>query len=152
MNWTVQLPANDFSAYEFSSDSGKKIVCKYNRSQGSLRLRSDDHYGVFMIDGEQLINRKFVLSNVYGSEVGTVIKNLWHENTGHIIFNHPTHKLHYKIDSYSSFIEISDKVINHFCELNSIPHPGREEHYMPVLISLAWMQLVSSGVGLEKTV
>ena len=149
MNWNVQLPSTDFSVYELVSEDGRKVVCKYNRSQGTIRLRYDGHYGVFMIEKDQLINRKFALSNVYGSEIGTVTKNLWHENTGSIAFNNPFHKLNYKIDAYSSFIEVSEKGANNICEIESIPHPGREQHYFPILIALAWTQLVNAGVKME---
>ena len=140
MKWNVQLPVNDFSGYQFLSADGKNFGLKYNRSHGSLRLKFKDQYGVFLVENEHLLHRKFVLTNVYGSVIATVLKNLWHENAGYITFHQNAHKITYKIDTYSSLLEITDGSITHICELQTIPHPGREVHYMPILIALAWMQ------------
>lgn len=150
MKWNVLLSPNDFSAYQFTSVDGKEFICKFNKSQGSFRMKYNDLYGVVLADTHQLFHRKFVLTNVYGSEIGLVTKNLWHENTGTVVFNHTGKKINYKIDSYSSFIEITIDNTIHFCEIKNLPHPGRELHYMPVLIALAWMHSVPAAHKMES--
>ena len=150
MKWTVQVSSNDFSAYHFTAADGKNFTCKLNRSQGSFRMKSNENYGVVFIDISHLTHRKFVLLNVYGSEIGIVTKNLWHENTGNIILNQSGKKLQYKIDTYSSFIEINCEGVTYYCDLQNIPHPGREMHYMPILIALAWMQTVPAAHKMES--
>lgn len=150
MKWNVQLCADDFSAYGFVAADGNMFSCKYNRGQGSIRMKYNEHHGVLHVDSNHIIHRKFGLSNVYGSEIGMVTRNLWHENTGHIIFNEPANKLNYKIDSYSSLIQISGNGTEHICELQNLPHPGRESHYMPIVIALAWMHNVPTGMKVEN--
>ncbi len=152
MKWNVQLTTNDLSAFEFTSEDGKKLLSKYNRKQGSFRMKLNENYGVFLAETTQLSHRKFVISNVYGSEIGVVTKNLWHENTGNILLTQSGKKLHYKIDTFSSFMEINSEGSTQFCDFKNIPHPGRELHYMPILIALAWLYSVPAKQKLESVV
>ena len=149
MKWILNLPGNDFSVYEFTSDSGASFICKHNKAQGSLRLRFQEQHSVFFIDENQLVNRKISLSNAYGSEIALLTKNLWRENTGALVFNGNPEKIQYKIDTHSSTIEITKgtTVIN--CDLNIIPHPGREEHFITVIIAMSWLQSVNE-ISQEK--
>lgn len=150
MKWSFHSSSPDFSAFELIGENSHKIVCKFNSNEGILRLRFDGHYSVFMFENTQLINRKFSITNVYGSEVGTVTRNLWHENTGIISLNHSLpHKLTYKINVFSSSIEVSEKGVKSICELHSLPDVGRELHFIPVLIALAWTQIINSNFKLE---
>lgn len=150
MKWNVQLSPNDFSAYEFTSEEGRKLFSKYNRNQGSFRMKCNEQYGVLLAETTQLNHRKFTLSNVYGSEIGMLTKNLWHENTGNIMLTQSGKKLHYKIDTYSSFIEINCEGAIQYCDLKNIPHPGREMHYMPILIALGWLYSVPITQKMES--
>lgn len=152
MNWKLKLPGNDFAVYEFVSDNGETFSCKHNISSGSLRLKYRDYHSVFIVDKDNFANRKVVLTNVYGSEVGTVIKNLWRENTGHIILNDPGHKINYSIDTRSSIIEVTEYDAIDTCDLKGIPHPGRHEHYVPVLIALAWINEILSSKKIKEAV
>ena len=140
MNWKLQLPGNDFSAYEFTSTSGAQLSCKYNRAAGSLRLRLGDHHAVFFVDELQLANRKIIVNNAYGSEIALLTKNLWKENSGTVSFDANSSKIHYKIDSHNYLVEITrDNNVNH-CDLNNIPHPGKEQHFIPVILAMAWVE------------
>ena len=151
MKWIVEFTNSDHNSYEFLSADGRRFLCKFNRNQGSMRLKFADHFSVFLVDSHQLINRKILLSNVYGSEVGVLTKNLWKENSGQISLDEPYHKINYKIDSYSSFIELSEGSQTDICEFGPLPHPGRSEHFMPLVIAMAWMQSITANYKVELT-
>lgn len=152
MKWKLTLPGNDLSVYEFASSDGSKFSCKHNISSGSLRLKHQDFHSVFNVDPNTFSNRKVVLSNVYGSEVATVTKNVWRENTGQIVFSETKQKLSYSIDPRSSFMELNEGNNVHICDFGAIPHPGREEHYIPVLIALAWISSILCKEKIKEAV
>ena len=146
MRWTLQLPGNDFSVYNFASDSGEYFTCKHNPSQGSFRLKAGEHHGVFYVDEQQLINRKITLANPYGSEIATITKNIWKENTGIVVFDHSAEKIAYLVDAHASTIEVTKGDQMHICDLNKVSHPGRELHFIPVIIALSWLQSLNMVV------
>lgn len=152
MNWKVKGQGNDYSLYEFVSPGGDSFSCKFNTVKGTLRLHYQQHHSVFLVDKSNLLNRKFAIANVYGSEIAIVTKSLWRENTGTVVFNEPYKQLTFKIDSRLSLIEVTVGDSTHSCDLNEIPHPGREEHYMPVLISLSWLLSISISDKLKEVV
>lgn len=149
MNWNVTLLVNELSCYEFVAEDGKIFICKFNSNNGTLRIKFKSYHAVIVTDIHHLFNRKYSLHNVYGSEIGLVTKNMWHENTGNIHFNHSSKKINYKIDHFSSLIEIT---IDHqiiTCNLSQLPHPGKEKHFTPVLLALSWIVSVPKILELE---
>ena len=146
MKWTLHLRGNDFSVYEFVSETGANFTCKYNKGQGSLRLRFEEQRAVYNINEQHVTNRKVPLLNVYGSEVGLINKNLWRENTGTVTFDESLEEIQYAIDSHNYIVEITKADTTYCCDLNAVPHPAREQHFMPVIIAFSWLQTLQPRI------
>ncbi|HEX8334406.1 MAG TPA: hypothetical protein VF622_17415 [Segetibacter sp.] len=142
MNWTLQPSGNHTTEFELIADDGQKITFKYSRIQQSIRMRFNEHYGVYVLDEGSFIARRFAIRNVYGSEIGAVSKGSWRETSGHLILNELSEKVNYQINTRSSLIEISTGT-SIKVQIGLIDKPT-EENYLLALIVFSWMQSVSA--------
>jgi hypothetical protein len=142
MNWTLQPSGNHTTEFELIADDGTKISFKYSRTQQSIRMRFNEHYGVYVLDEGSFIARKFAIRNVYGSEIGTVSKGSWRETTGALVLDDLDKQVNYQINTKSSSVEInSGTSIKVDVGLSD---RADEENYLLALIVFSWMQSVSA--------
>jgi len=143
MNWILQSPGKA-SEFELTSEDGQIIKFKYSHNQQSIRMRYNEHYGVYLLDDDSFVSRKFAIRNVYGSEIGTLSKGLWRENTGTLFFNEVTDKINYHIDQKQSAIQVFTGIREK--DTIAIADGNVDENYMLSLIVYSWVKLIAKAV------
>jgi hypothetical protein len=141
MKWTLQSSGNP-SEFVLVSDDDQKITFKYSSAQQSIRMRFNEHFGVYVLDEKGFGAKKLSIRNVYGSEIGYILKGTWRETTGSIALDDISEKYTYEIFSTNSTIEITtaSSVKN---EVRIIDAMGKES-YILALIVFSWMQSVTA--------
>jgi hypothetical protein len=141
MKWTLQTSGNP-SEFVLVSDDDQKITFKYSSAQQSIRMRFNEDFGVYVLDEKGFDTKKLSIRNVYGSEIGYILKGTWRETTGSIVLDDISEKYTYEIFSTNSTIEITtaSSVKN---EVRIIDAMGKES-YILALIVFSWMQSVTT--------
>jgi hypothetical protein len=95
-----------------------------------------------VLDEKGFDTKKLSIRNVYGSEIGYILKGTWRETTGSIALDDISEKYTYEIFSTNSTIEITtaSSVKN---EVRIIDAMGKES-YILALIVFSWMQSVTT--------
>jgi hypothetical protein len=95
MKWVL---ANQTSAaikkYQLTEGDATKLELKYNQSQQSVRISSEESHRLFFIDKTGLWHNKTILKNEYGVEIGRLSFDKFHQ-TG--IIEVEGKKFHYTI-------------------------------------------------------
>jgi hypothetical protein len=136
-------PTGNTSEFELISDDAKRVAFKYSRTQHSIRMRFNDHYGVYVLDEGSLSTRKFSIRNIYGSEIGTVKKGAWRETIGTLHLDGGAEKFSYEIIAKDCLVNISSSTSAKPYIINV--DSASEENYMLALIVFSWMQSVSKS-------
>jgi hypothetical protein len=105
-------------------------------------MRFKEHYGVYVLDEGGFSAKKCAIRNVYGSEIGNIIKGAWREAGGTLVLNDVPEKFTFMISSKNSCIEIlySSSIKE---EVRILDTKG-EDNYMLALIVYSWMQSLSA--------
>lgn len=143
MKWILSNSGPNTSAYEMVREDGSKIVFKYSHSQQSIRMRYNDHYGVYVLDEGGLAGKKIAIRNVYGSEIGMVTKNLLRTTSGSVFFNDSPEIINYVISADQSLIEINGDTSISIAITGSIAESTYELHLLTSIV-FSWMRFAAS--------
>lgn len=142
MTWILQSPMTLPGAYRLVSSNSEVISFKYSQSQQTIRMQFGEHYGIFVLDGGSLTSPKFLIRNVYGSEIGSVTKGKRIENTGTLQLNEAS-KFYYSVNTKRNLLEVTSHrlgIVN--IELDN----ASDENILLALMVFGWMQTATSTV------
>jgi hypothetical protein len=142
MNWTLQSTGNPLE-FVLLSDDNQKAVFKYSPIQQSIRMRFNEHFGVYVLDEGSFVAKKFSIRNIYGSEIGNVTKGSWRVTSGTLVLDDVPENFTYSINADNSLIEITHRSF----VKNEVKVSGTigEENYFLALIVFSWMQSVTAA-------
>jgi hypothetical protein len=142
MKWTLKHSGKNASELMLVSDDDRRVIFKYSSTQHSIRMRFKEHYGVYMLDEGGFSAKKCAIRNVYGSEIGNVIKGSWREAGGTVVLNEVPEKFSYEITTKDSTIKITTGT-SAKDEVKITDATGNED-YLLALIVFSWMQSVTA--------
>ncbi len=149
MKWMFKVNTDHISEFEITSSNGHQISFKYSRLQRSIRMKSGEHHGVFLLDKHLFANRKFVFRNVYGSEIGIVQKSLLHEHSGALLVHEPHLNFNFKLHPKEQLISIQSFNLSFTCSFETLYDKAHEEIYMLALLVLSWAYSVATPVEVK---
>ena len=150
MQWILNNSGSNVSDYQMTCDDGNRIVFKYSRSQQTIRMRCNEHYGVFVLDEGSFTSKKISIRNIYGSEIGALTKSLLRESSGYILLDDFPQKNHYIISSGKGIIELANNTTI-FIDVTKKQDSNINETYLLSLIVFSWLQSVTADTTVRVT-
>lgn len=150
MKWIFQVSTENISEYFLLSAEGEKCSFKYSRLQQSIRIKYQDQRAVFLLDKNSFSTRKSFVRNVYGSEIGTIVKSLLNDQAGTITMLDAASKFHYKILTRENAVLLSNGGFSALCQVDENDAKAHEEFYMLAVIVLSWMYTLPAPVKSKR--
>jgi hypothetical protein len=144
LKWILNNSGSNISEYQMTCEDGNRIVFKYSLSQQTIRMRCNEHYGVFVLDEGGFISKKISIRNIYGSEIGAITKSLLRETSGYMLLDDFPHKINYIFSSKNSLVELANNSTI-LIDLNRRDGLDANETCLLSVIVFSWLKSVTAG-------